>query len=190
MNRLAASEHWPACAVEIRPIASLKPATRNVRVHSDLQIKQIRASLREFGWTMPVLIDEDGAIIAGHGRVEAAKREGIAQAPVAVATGWTEAQRRAYAIADNKIPLNSTWDEAGLGIELSELSGLGVDLAMLGFDDGETVPKTKDKPPADTSSKLDGLSYSIVLRCRDERHQMELLDKLEKEGLSCEALIS
>lgn len=137
MNRLAESSLWPATEVKLRPIGDIKPSPRNVRLHSERQIDQIRQSLRDYGWTTPVLVDEDGQLIAGHGRLEAAKREGIAEVPVAVAAGWTEAQRRAYALADNKIALNSTWDEAALGIELGELSGLGVDLGTLGFDGSE-----------------------------------------------------
>lgn len=137
MNRLAESAHWPACQVTLRPIAELKDAARNARKHSEKQIDQLRGLLRDYGWTMPVLVDEEGRLIAGHGRVEAARREGIAEVPVAVAAGWTETQRRAYALADNKVALNSTWDEAALGLELGELSGLGVDLGTLGFEDSE-----------------------------------------------------
>lgn len=165
MNRLAESSLWPATEVRLRPIGDIKPSPRNVRLHSERQIDQIRQSLRDYGWTTPVLVDEDGQLIAGHGRLEAAKREGIAEVPVAVAAGWTEAQRRAYALADNKIALNSTWDEAALGIELGELSGLGVDLGTLGFDPievaalsptgehtGLTDPEDAPEPPADPIS--------------------------------------
>lgn len=123
----------------IRPIAELKPALRNVRVHPESQIDQLRASLREYGWTTAVLVDEDDRIIAGHGRVEAAKREGFTEVPVIVASGWSEAQRRAYALADNRIPLNATWDKKELGLELQELSGLGVDLGTMGFDPVEAA---------------------------------------------------
>jgi ParB-like chromosome segregation protein Spo0J len=106
-------------------------------VHSDRQIDQIRQSLRDYGWTTAVLVDEEGRLIAGHGRVEAARREGQTEVPVIVASGWTEMQCRAYALADNRIPLNASWDAAALGVELGELSGLGVDLGTLGFDDQE-----------------------------------------------------
>lgn len=152
MNRLAESSLWPATEVRLRPIGDIKPSPRNVRLHSERQIDQIRQSLRDYGWTTPVLVDEDGQLIAGHGRLEAAKREGIAEVPVAVAAGWTEAQRRAYALADNKIALNSTWDEAALGIELGELSGLGVDLGTLGFDPVETA----HIGPADATGESSG----------------------------------
>lgn len=147
MNRLSESGLWPATEVKLRPIAELKPSPRNARLHSERQLDQIRASLRDYGWTTAVLVDEEGQIIAGHGRVEAAKREGLTEVPVAVATGWTEAQRRAYALADNRIPLNASWDEAALGVELAELTGLGVDLGTLGFNDQEVGGFTNPGTP-------------------------------------------
>ena len=97
---VAATEaRWPADAVERRPVAALVPFARNARTHSDEQVAQIAASIREFGWTIPVLVDEQGTIIAGHGRVLAAQRLGIAEIPVMVAAGWSETQRRLTADA-------------------------------------------------------------------------------------------
>jgi ParB-like chromosome segregation protein Spo0J len=107
-------------------VAALVPFTRNARTHSDEQVAQIAASIREWGWTMPVLVDEAGTIIAGHGRVLAAQRLGLPEVPVMVAAGWSEAKRRAYVIADNKLALNAGWDEELLRLELGELKGLGV----------------------------------------------------------------
>ena len=104
LGRKAGKETVPAKKVdpqiERRPIGALRPYERNARKHPPEQVAQIAASIREWGWTMPVLIDEQDLIIAGHGRVEAAKLIGIDTVPVIVARGWTEAQRRAYAIAD------------------------------------------------------------------------------------------
>ena len=135
---VAATEaRWPADAVERRPVAALVPYARNARVHSDEQVAQIAASIREWGWTMPVLVDEAGTIIAGHGRVLAAQRLGLAEIPVMVAAGWSEAKRRAYVIADNKLGLNAGWDEDLLRLELGELKGLGVDLGLTGFGELE-----------------------------------------------------
>src|SRR5262245_44066236 len=128
---------WPADKVERWPIAKLVPCARNARTHSDAQVDQIAASIREWGWTNPVLVDEDGTIIAGHGRVLGARKLRIREVPVMVATGWTEAQKRAYAIADNKLALNAGWDEALLGLEIGELEGLGFDIGLLGFTDTE-----------------------------------------------------
>ncbi|MFN4014741.1 MAG: site-specific DNA-methyltransferase [Reyranella sp.] len=128
---------WPADAVERRPVAALVPFARNARTHSDEQVAQIAASIREWGWTVPVLIDEAGTIIAGHGRVLAAQRLGFTEIPVMVAAGWSEAKRRAYVIADNKLALNAGWDEELLRLELGELKGLGVDLELTGFGELE-----------------------------------------------------
>ena len=120
---------WPADRVERRAVASLVPYARNSRTHSPAQVDQIAASIREWGWTVPVLVDEHGGLIAGHARVMAAKQLELAEVPVMVATGWSEAQRRAYVIADNKLALNAGWDEALLRIELTELQALDFDLA-------------------------------------------------------------
>jgi DNA modification methylase len=139
MPRCGKSElpQWPADQVERRPVASLIPAARNARTHSPAQIEQLVASLREWGWTNPVLVDEGGRIIAGHGRVLAAQALGWPEVPVMVATGWTEAQKRAYLIADNQLALVAGWDEELLAVELDELRDLKFDLPLLGFSQAE-----------------------------------------------------
>jgi len=124
---------WPADRVERRAVESLVPSARNARTHSDDQVGQIAAAIREWGWTTPVLVDEHDEIIAGHGRVLAAKQLGLAQVPVIIARGWSEAQKRAYMIADNKIALNSGWDSSLLKIELGELKLGGFDVTLTGF---------------------------------------------------------
>jgi DNA modification methylase len=128
---------WPADRVERRPIAELVPYARNARTHSPAQIAKIAASIKEWGWTNPVLVDEGGSIIAGHGRVLAAKELGIVDVPVMVASGWTEAQRRAYVLADNRLALDAGWDEDLLRSELMELGELGFDLPLTGFSETE-----------------------------------------------------
>jgi DNA modification methylase len=125
---------WPADHVERWPLERLVPFARNSRTHSPAQVDQIAASMREWGWTNPVLVDEQGMIIAGHGRVEAARKLGLDEAPVMVARGWSEPKKRAYVIADNKLALNAGWDEAMLAAELSDLRDLAVDLDLVGFD--------------------------------------------------------
>src|SRR5215212_11694520 len=125
--------NWPADEVQRWPLDRLVPSARNARTHSDAQVAQIAASIREWGWTVPVLVDEVGTIIAGHGRVLAAQRLAIAEVPVMVARGWSESQRRAYIIADNAIPLNAGWDFAKLKIELADLDVAGFDLDLVGF---------------------------------------------------------
>ena len=128
---------WPADKVERRPISELIPYARNSRTHSDTQVAQIAASIREWGWTMPILVDEDGNVIAGHGRIMAAQKLGIADVPCMTATGWSEAKRRAYVIADNKLALNAGWDDEMLRVEFGELRDLDFDLSLTGFDDSE-----------------------------------------------------
>lgn len=132
-----AADAWPADRVERRLIGELIPYARNSRKHSDAQVAQIAASMREWGWTNPVLVDEEGTIIAGHGRVLAARQLGIEQVPVMVATGWTEAQKQAYVIADNKLALNADWDQDLLASELRGLEGSEIDLSLIGFSDDE-----------------------------------------------------
>src|SRR5215207_7067962 len=136
-GRKLREDQWPADQVERRPVAALVPYARNARTHTDEQVAQIAASIREWGWTNPVLVSEDGTIIAGHGRVLAAQKLRIADVPVMVATGWTEAQKRAYTLADNKLTLNGGWDQELLGLEIGELEVLGFDLNLIGFSDDE-----------------------------------------------------
>jgi DNA modification methylase len=128
------SAKWPADRVERRKVSALTPYARNSRTHSDAQVAQIAASIKEWGFTTPVLIEPDGGIIAGHGRVMAAQRLELDEVPVVIAEGWTEAQKRAYVIADNKLALNAGWDDQLLKIELDELAGLDFDLTLTGFD--------------------------------------------------------
>ena len=127
----------PADKVEQWPIEKLVPYAKNSRTHSDAQVAQIAASIREWGWTTPVLVDETGSIIAGHGRLQAARRLQMTEVPVVVATGWSEAQKRAYVIADNKLALNAGWDNELLALELGELGDLGFDMELTGFSQEE-----------------------------------------------------
>jgi hypothetical protein len=127
----------PADRIEHWPIEKLVPYAKNSRTHSEEQVAQIAASIKEWGFTTAVLVDESGSIIAGHGRVMAARKLGMASLPVMVAAGWTDAQKRAYVIADNKLALNAGWDNELLALELGELDGLGFDVELTGFSDEE-----------------------------------------------------
>jgi len=120
-----------------RPLGELIPYARNPRTHSDAQVAQIAASVREFGWTNPVLVDGTNGIIAGHGRVLAARKLGLERVPVIELAHMSEAQKRAYVLADNQLALNAGWDEALLRLELADLSELGFDLGLIGFGEGE-----------------------------------------------------
>src|SRR5450759_4652622 len=128
---------WPADTIERRQVAQLTHFASNARTHSPEQIAQIAASIKEWGWTVPVLCDEAGGIIAGHGRVLAARQLGLTEVPVMTATGWSEAKKRAYLIADNKLALNADWDLEALKIELGELKDSDFDFGLIGFSDAE-----------------------------------------------------
>jgi ParB-like chromosome segregation protein Spo0J len=118
-------------------IAELVPYARNARTHSDAQVAQIAASIREFGWTNPVLVDGDRGVIAGHGRLLAARKLGMAEVPTIELAHLTDAQKRAYVLADNRLALSAGWDEDLLRIELGDLRAEGFDLALTGFGPDE-----------------------------------------------------
>jgi hypothetical protein len=128
---------WPADAIERRSPSSLVPYAKNARAHPEAQIQLLINSFDEFGFVSPVLVDEAGVIIAGHGRHAAALRLGLHEIPVMVARGWSEAKKRRFRLLDNKVAENSTWDEDLLGLELGELRDDGVDLLNLGFENDD-----------------------------------------------------
>jgi DNA modification methylase len=157
----------PSLKIEERPIEALIPFANNSRTHSDEQVAQIAASIREFGFTNPVLIDAEDGIIAGHGRVLAARKLGLEKVPCIRLKHLTEAQRRAYVIADNKLALNAGWDEALLRVEIESLQSMDFDVALTGFNadeiaallavstvDPQTDPDETPEPPVDPLSVL------------------------------------
>lgn len=138
--------------VVYKPVADLIPYANNSRTHSDEQVTQVAASIKEFGFTNPLLIDEQGGIIAGHGRLMAAKKLGLEQVPTITLVGLTDAQRKAYVIADNKLALNSGWDEELLSLEIERLKELDFDIDLLGFDEDELadlLPEIEVLPDGD-----------------------------------------
>ena len=140
-------------------IEELKPYGKNARTHSEQQIGLIVESIREFGFTNPVLIDPKMGVIAGHARLEAAKRLEMKEVPCIVLAGLTDAQKRAYIIADNKLALNSGWDEKLLAMEFTDLKDAGFNLDLLGFDAMELADITQgreiDQPEYDESVASD-----------------------------------
>lgn len=158
---------WPADRIANRAIDKLKPYAGNARKHPPEQIEQIVKSIRQWGFTQPVLIDEKGGIIAGHGRVLAAKKLGLEEVPVVIARGWTAAQKRAYLLADNQIAANAEWDDELLKTEFTSLGEVGFDLELLGFDSkllemGNFSPELE--PQTDTSQVTD----ADILKKREE----------------------
>lgn len=148
-------------------IATLIPFAKNSRTHSDAQVAQIAASIREFGFTNPVLIDEANGIIAGHGRVMAARKLKLTEVPCIRLAHLSDAQKRAYVIADNKLALNAGWDEAMLKLELADLKALDFDLDLTGFNtdeidallaekgtEGLTDPDDTPEPPVEPVTRL------------------------------------
>ena len=119
-----------------KPVDKLIPYINNSRTHSDEQVAQIAASIKEFGWTNPILVDGENGIIAGHGRLMAARKLGYTEVPTIELKDLTETQRKAYIIADNRLALNAGWDNEMLTIELNDLLADGFALEMLGFDAG------------------------------------------------------
>jgi len=148
----------------IAQVADLIPYAMNSRTHSDEQVAQLAASIREFGFTNPVLIDEENNLIAGHGRVLAARKLNLDQVPAVVVTGLDENRRRALVIADNKLALNAEWDQEKLVVELQSMS---VDMQKLtGFSDEELlallVPADFAPGTEDEQGKLDELAPKMV----------------------------
>jgi ParB-like chromosome segregation protein Spo0J len=139
MNKISTSESSSRLAVIYRPVGDLIPDPRNARTHPKRQIDQIRTSIEAFGFTNPILADPEGHIIAGHGRLQAARLMGLAELPVITLSGLSETQKRTLLIADNKIALNASWDLEILQLELGELGSIDVDIdiTLTGFSTGE-----------------------------------------------------
>lgn len=144
-----------------KKVTELIPYVNNSRTHSDEQVAQIAASIKEFGWTNPILVDGDNGIIAGHGRLLAARKLGHKEVPTIELKDLTETQKKAYIIADNRLALNAGWDNEILTIELNDLLADGFAMDLLGFD-SEEINKLLDEPdfqPAteEEQGKLDKL---------------------------------
>ncbi len=177
--------------VEWRETSSLIPYARNARTHSDDQVQQVAASIKEFGWTNPILVDGENGIIAGHGRLYAAQKLGHDEVPVIELANMTEAQKRAYVIADNKLAENAGWDDELLKLELHALEEMDFSLDKLGFDPQELSGLMFDDPepePADDEYGSLEEHYSVLVELGSEDEQAKLLERLMGEGYDCRAL--
>ena len=154
--------------IERVPLEALIPYARNSRTHSEAQVAQIAASIREFGFTNPVLIDADGGIIAGHGRVMAARKLGLKDVPCLRLGYLSETQRRAYVIADNKLALNAGWDEELLAVEFADLKDAGFDLELTGFAAGELVTPDFQPGSEEDQGRLDEKAKAVCPNCGHE----------------------
>jgi ParB-like chromosome segregation protein Spo0J len=150
-------------------LQALIPYARNSRTHSEAQVSQIAASIKEFGFTNPILVDGSNGVIAGHGRLLAAQKLGLDEVPVIELSHLTEAQKRAYVIADNKLALNAGWDEEMLAIELGELADLGFDIELTGFNLGEfedlALGDGADSEPESSAKEIDSDDYEMGCKC-------------------------
>lgn len=144
--------------MQLVPLSKLVPYVNNARTHSPEQINKLRSSLREFGFINPVIIDRDYGVIAGHGRILAAKEEGIAEVPCVFADHLTEAQKKAYIIADNRMALDAGWDEELLRVEIEALQAEAFDLSLTGFDDKEIA----DLFAADTENEAKDDDFDLT----------------------------
>ena len=174
----------------MRSIETLIPYSRNSRTHSESQIAQIAASLKEFGWTVPILIDAENMILAGHGRVAAARKLGIKEIPVVIADGWTESQKRAYVLADNKIAMNAGWDEEMLRIELEDIRASGLDFELTGFTEKELAAVLGELPEKLTNETdvLDDQKQLLLVEVITERELEQLYEEMTKRGYKCKVM--
>ena len=183
----------------LQPVEALIPYARNSRTHSDEQVAQIAASIREFGFTNPVLVDDAGGIVAGHGRVMAAQHLGMAEVPT-ICVGWlSESQRRAYVIADNQLALNAGWDDEVLAAELSAIGGAGFDMGLIGFSDAEMERMLgltggggdgaggDDKPDPGINYQE---KFAVLVDCKSEAHQAQVYESLLAKGYTCKVLVN
>lgn len=173
--------------ITYKSVQDLIPYARNSRTHSDAQVAQIAASIREFGWTNPILLDGENGIIAGHGRLLAAQKLGETQVPTIELSHMSEAQKRAYVIADNKLALNAGWDNEMLRLEIKELSEEDFDIKLLGFDDIELAKIFDEDEEEEKELKEESYSevFNVIVECHDESEQEKIFNRLNSEGYKC-----
>ena len=178
--------------IEFVEVADLIPDARNSRTHSEAQIAAIAGSIAEFRWTSPILINGKNKILSGHARVLAARKLGIEKAPCVRLTHLTEAQERAYVIADNRLAeFGSGWDVEILKIEVDELKRLDFDFKKIGWDEPELeiILNPKDKINSSPEVKIK-TQWLIIIECKDESEQIKILEKCLAEGWNCKAMSS
>ncbi len=171
-------------------VSDLVPYARNSRTHSAQQVDKIAASIKEFGFLNPIITDGENGIVAGHGRVLAAQKLGLETLPVIEAAHLTEAQRRAYVIADNRLALDAGWDNEMLKIELKDLDSEGFDLTLTGFELGEMATLFDEQKVADPKEAEfpEDMQHQMILSFDDEQTLEEWFNKAEAAGVQCKIL--
>jgi ParB-like chromosome segregation protein Spo0J len=168
-----------------KKVTELIPYVKNSRTHSDEQVAQIAASIKEFGWTNPILVDGKNGIIAGHGRLLAARKLGHKEVPTIELSELTDAQKRAYIIADNKLALNAGWDDEVLKLEIQQLSDLNFDLTLLGFDEVELAKMFDEVIDEEPEGENYQEVFNIIVECSNEAEQEKIFNRLDSEGYKC-----
>lgn len=171
----------------VRKVSELVPYAQNSRTHSPEQVAKIAGSIRAFGFANPVLVDEEGTIIAGHGRVMAANQLGMVEVPTITLTGLTETERRQYVIADNRLALDAGWDEAMLALELKAIELDGGSLALTGFDEGEILAlgvgaEETQYPELDSGEKEPFQGMTFTLHDTQAEVVREALNRAKESG--------
>lgn len=160
--------------IEVIPVDLVTPYFGNARMHSDEQVAQIAASIQEFGFCNPILIDRGNVVIAGHGRLAAAVSLGLREVPCLRLDGLDDAQRRAYIIADNKLAENASWDRSMLRLELVDLRDEGFDLGLIGFSEEELAALLKIDEPGSEKDDDEEPEFSLMITSPDEAEILAL----------------
>lgn len=177
---------------ELWDVARVKPDPKNPRRHPKGQVAQLVDLFKQFGQVWPVLVKPNGMLIAGHGRLEAARQLGFKQVKVIVARNWTAAQIELFALADNKVSLNADWDKELLQEKLTGLRNLGIDLMLTAFSKtelGKLDVLLLDPDAGGGGESKPGETWEIIITCKDEKDQRKLLTRLQKDGIDCKALV-
>lgn len=173
---------------ELKKTKDLIPYVNNSRTHSDEQVAQIAASIKEFGFINPVVIDGENGVIAGHGRIMAAKLLGLDEVPCVKADHLTDAQRKAYVIADNQLALNAGWDEELLKVELESLEELDFDLGLLGFEDDFLEEVFEGEEEKEIKEMLPDEEIGLYVYVDSETEQEKIFNEMEERGYKCKIL--
>lgn len=179
--------------IQVKPVkvADLVPYANNARTHSDEQVAQIAASIKEFGWTNPILVDGENGIIAGHGRLAAARKLGMTEVPAIQLNGLSVAQKKALILADNKLALNSGWDYELLQIELNDLNEIGFNVETIGFDINELksimYPELEESKPDEFKGDSEN-KWQILVEYNNENDLANAYDEFTGKGLKCKII--